>query len=127
MIIAGGSWRCDGNPKTLNVDSVMSIICPASMEVVDSAGVLMGRVLNNSPLDYDDFRVALCNCYGDSPLPARFVRRVSERMDKEGLVCWYEVQIVADPLKEVTDAQHAKAKNTPRRRPALKSVPSRPE
>jgi len=86
----------------------------------------MGRVLNNSPLDYDDFIVALCNCYGDSSVPARFVRQVSQRMDKEGPVCWYEIQITAEPLQEVTDGVHVR-KRAPRQPRALKSVPSRTE
>lgn len=120
-VIAGGQWRCDGNPKALDENAPLTVGGHDGVDAFDSAGVIMGRVLNNSPLDYDDFRVALRNCYGNSSLPARFVRQISQRMDKEGLVCWYEVRVTGTPLQEVTDGPHA-PRQIPRPRPILKSV-----
>jgi hypothetical protein len=123
-VIAGGQWRCDGDPKALGEHMLLSIVAQNSVDVFDSSGVIMGRVLNNSPLDYDNFRVALCNCYGNPTVDIKFVRQVSQRMDKEGLVCWYEIRVAANPLQEVTDGPHAPTR-TPRPRPKLKSISTR--
>lgn len=127
-VIAGKEYRCEGDAKALNGNTALSIAAHLSVEVVDSAGKVVGRALNNSPLAYDEFRVALCNCYGSSLLPVRFLRQVGERMDKDdGLVCWYEVQVTADPLREVTNESHAISKGAQRRHPGLKGVTAVPK
>jgi hypothetical protein len=98
-VIAGGQWRCDGDVTKLTPEKELSIeITADGADIRDDNGIVLGRAMNNSPLDYDEFEQALTDCFGRAVIPVRFVQQISQRQDPDALIRWYEVRVIAEPI-----------------------------
>lgn len=104
-VIAGGDYSCERDPSTLKPSETLYAMVDANslVNIVDAAGVTLGRALNNSPLIYDNFANALAMCYGSNRIPIEFVQTTGERIVKEkadkGSVkyTWYSVKVIMKP------------------------------
>jgi hypothetical protein len=98
-IVTGGQYTCERDPKQVRSGEPIFVLCkPERVEARDSAGVALGRVLNNSPLTYGEFRDALTHSYGTDHIEGRFDKVFAER-DTNGVhYVWYEVVIVSTPV-----------------------------
>lgn len=101
-IVAGGAYKCDGALDTLTPDKELFVLTEESsgVAVEDAQSTLFGRALNNSPLDYDGFRRMLAGCFGTNRVPVRFVKHLAHREENDTKMAWYEVKVVAVPVKQ---------------------------
>jgi hypothetical protein len=73
-----------------------------SMDVVDDKGNALGRLLNETELQYDPFVAALDLCYGSTPVQLQFVRMSRERVTQEGEhLAWFDIRVTS-ALKPAT-------------------------
>lgn len=100
-VVSGGQYTSTRNPKLLESSEALFTFRAADegIDIVDAAGYPIGRVLNNSPLDYDDFRDALFNCYGTQRIPVAFDEVTAEQTETENRPAqvWYQVRVVVEP------------------------------
>jgi len=99
-VIAGGQYRCDGDVSALTVDRPLFALLSAEegIAVVDREGVLLGRILNEFPLEYGEFRQTLDDCFGGPRIPLQFVAQ-SHESETDGIrLCYYVVKVAADPV-----------------------------
>ncbi|HYJ88616.1 MAG TPA: hypothetical protein VEW46_21290 [Pyrinomonadaceae bacterium] len=103
-VIAGGEYKCERDPTTLELGETLYVILNGQVDLVDQSGVSLGRALNNSPLIYPNFANALAMCYGTNRIAVEFVEIVNERKIKgkrdgiETKYTWYKVKVIAKPV-----------------------------
>ena len=86
-VVAGGQWRSDGDVTKLDSGSELYAVLDSTGANVENAdGVILGRILNNSPLDYAAFKTTLSECFGKPKIAVHFVTLVGKRQDKDALV-----------------------------------------
>jgi hypothetical protein len=119
-IVAGGIYRCDGDLSSLTPTTALFAMLDGAtggVPIEDTSGRRFGSALNNSPLDYAEFRELLVTTFGITRLPVQFLKNVGD--NGEG-TAWYEVKVTADPLPE-DDRPHAGLVRRRRHKPSASS------
>lgn len=69
----------------------------SAIDVVDHAGLVVGRLQNNSPLDYPEFAVAFTKCYGNHPIELEFVEAIPGKKFGKVFFGWFNVKVKSEP------------------------------
>jgi hypothetical protein len=94
-IVCGGDYACDRDLKNIQPQEALRL-CRGergTLVVQDSTGTKCGRVLNATPLSYDDFVTAMETCYGAPEVSVEFL--AIERTSDE--FTWYDVRVRTEP------------------------------
>ena len=67
-------------------------------DIANDRGDALGRVLNNSPLDYYTFTSSLSRLYGSDDIKAEFLGIQEKRETEDGMMAWYTVRVLASPV-----------------------------
>jgi hypothetical protein len=99
-VVTGDIYRHDRDVASIQPSENVQIVKldrQGGLDVTDAKGAVLGRLQNNTPLDYDAFAEAMLVCYGECPIPARVLRlKGSERRGKDQYA-WFEIQIAREP------------------------------
>jgi hypothetical protein len=77
-----------------------------SINVLDSHGRHLGRLQNTTPLTYNEFANAFTICYGDRPVPIRFLDDLGEKDQGGGKFEWFRVQVAVEPAIDTNFAKN---------------------
>jgi hypothetical protein len=100
-IVTGDPYRAERSPKTLEPGEALATekVADGGIDVIDKEGRGVGRLLNRTPLGYDNFAQALDQCYGGAPLCLEFLRVAREQTTDDGYNAWLEVRVTSEPLR----------------------------
>jgi hypothetical protein len=110
-VVAGGSYIVEGDVSTLTKDNqLFSLREEKGFNVEDASALLWGRILNPTPLKYDQFVSAIEKCYGTKRLSLEFMEVDRTENRDEELWCWYKVKVVSEPII-LSRMRHKRAKS----------------
>ncbi len=67
------------------------------INTVNDEGLIMGRVLNISPLSYFEFSPLLPKVYGKIDISAEFISINKTKEKEEGKMAWYTIRVIDNP------------------------------
>jgi len=98
-VVTGDSYgSVRSRPSLRENEQLLGILdAEGGLSIVDASGLVVGRALNNSPLDYDEFVRAVENCYG-LPLRVTFVKDLGDSgYETTEITGWCSVKVTSIP------------------------------
>jgi hypothetical protein len=104
VVVTGDEYEHDREFSTIKVGELLHTIKkkPGRFDVFDVAdenGKILGRLTNNSPMDYGDFIQTLENCYGSPSIRLKVVKILGSDTRHAKFWAWFRVQVIS-PLVE---------------------------
>jgi hypothetical protein len=98
--VTGDDYKHDRDFKTLEVGEILHTVITetGAFDVADTAGAILGRLQNNSPLDYYEFTDALEMCYGTQALQLEVVELDKEEIRNDKLYGWFSLKVISEPV-----------------------------
>jgi hypothetical protein len=103
--ICGGTYGSERDPGTLtNTETLFAQrTLKGAVDVHDTDSRLLGRLLNESPEQYDHFADAFGHIYVDDPLKLRFVKISSQRIEDGERYTWIELRVASHTRQNGTE------------------------
>jgi uncharacterized membrane protein YciS (DUF1049 family) len=111
-VVAGEGYSSGHSLPILTSEQPLhvSIGNDGGLDVVDSEGKIVGRVLNDSPFDYDEFVAIIEICYGNLDLSVRFIKTLSNFKSGTKDLINYSIKILTKPIINPADYRYSKKK-----------------
>lgn len=112
-VVTGDEYTYDREFSTLGIGEILHTVKSQeneALDVVDVSGKILGRLQNNSPLDYDQFAQALENCFGKTPLSLKVIEILGSETRGKFRYSWFSVRVLSE-LQE-KEEKHRKRRRT---------------
>lgn len=109
-VVTGSLYLSERDRKTLKPGEILSTekTDDGSIDVRDLEGHGVGRVINPTPLRYNEFVQGLERCYGRASLSVEFLHLHGEETHSDGVYAWLVVKV----RTETADAQRSSEPGT---------------
>jgi len=100
--VTGEEYTHNRDYKTLKVGEELHTVKTekGAFNVADKDGAILGRLQNNSPLDYDEFINALELCYGTQSILLEVTELIEDEKRHEKLYGWFKTRVISEPKFE---------------------------
>jgi len=83
------------------------------IDVADESDALLGRLQNNSPLNYADFSKAFELCYGSHPVKLEFIEAIKGEKRNEVFYGWFHIKVLSNPVAEIKPSRKRLSSHRP--------------
>jgi hypothetical protein len=97
-VVTGDQYIHDREFSSVKVGELLQTVKTegGAFDVADESGNILGRLQNNSPLDYSDFVHTLENCFAASSLQLKVVRIIGSDIRDESFFGWFGVRVLSE-------------------------------